>query len=376
MINFWSYNQEYKKIKKNIFNSIDNSLRSGKLFFGPELEKFENKFINLYKSKYGLAVGSGTDALYIALKALNIGYNDEVITVSNTAIPTVSAIITSGAKVKFVDIGTDYLMDVNKIEKCITKNTKAIIPVHLYGQSCDMDKICNLARKNNIKVIEDCAQAQGAMYKNKHVGSIGDVGCFSFYPTKILGAYGDGGFLTTQSKKLYGKMKRMRFYGIENFNKKNKYNNKYYSNEHGINSRISEIQLSILNIKLPKVNYWINKRRKIAKMYYEGLKKTSLKLPIENKKNKNVYHLYTVYHPKRDLILKKMIKKKINLKIYYPFPIHNMNGYKKIIKSKKINLKVTEKMSHGVFSLPLYPEIKLNNIKRIIKSLISVLNTI
>ena len=304
MINFWSYNQEYKKIKKNIFNSIDNSLRSGKLFFGPELEKFEKKFINLYKSKYGLAVGSGTDALYIALKTLNIGYNDEVITVSNTAIPTVSAIVTTGAKVTFVDIGTDYLMDVNKIEKCITRNTKAIVPVHLYGQSCDMDKICKLAKKYNLKVIEECAQAQGAKYKNIHVGSIGDIGCFSFYPTKILGAYGDGGFLTTQSKKLYGKMKRMRFYGIENFNRKNKYNNKYYSNEHGINSRISEMQLSILNIKLPKVNYWINKRRKIAKMYFEGLKNTSLKLPIENKTNKDVYHLYTVYHPKRDLIVK------------------------------------------------------------------------
>jgi len=375
MMKFWSYSQEYKKIKKTIFKSIDKTLNSGKLFYGPELEKFEHKFNKFNKSKYGLAVGSGTDALFIALKTLNIGLNDEVITVSNTAIPTVSAIVTAGAKVRFVDIGTNYLINVNKIEQCITKKTKAIIPVHLYGQACDMNQICKLAKKYNLKVIEDCAQAQGAKYKNTHVGSIGDVGCFSFYPTKILGAYGDGGFLTTKSQKLYEKMKRMRFYGIDNFNKKNKYNNKYYSNEHGINSRISEIQLSILNIKLPKVNYWINKRRKIAKIYSDALKKTSLKLPSELKGNKDVYHLYTVYHPKRKLIMKEMKKKKINLKIYYPFPIHKMKGYKE--KTSNSNyLPVTEKMSHGIFSLPLYPEIKLSDVKKIIKSLKSVLNTI
>ena len=149
--------------------------------------------------KYGIAVGSGTEALYIALLGLRIGQGDEVITVSNTAIPTVSAIKSCGAKVRFVDIGYDYLIDADKIEKYISKNTKAIIPVHLYGQACDMEKICKIAKKYKLKIIEDCAQAQGAKYKNKYVGNFGDVGCFSFYPTKILGAYGDGGFISTNS---------------------------------------------------------------------------------------------------------------------------------------------------------------------------------
>ena len=196
MIKAWSYIEEYKDLRKKILKSIDVALKSGQIFFGKELQKFERRFIKENKLKYGVAVGSGTDALYIALLGLGIKEGDEVITVSNTAIPTVSAIKNCGAKVRFVDIGHDYLIDANKIEKYISKNTKAIIPVHLYGQACDMEKICSIAKKYKLKVIEDCAQAQGAKFKNKYVGSFGDAGCFSFYPTKILGAYGDGGFLT------------------------------------------------------------------------------------------------------------------------------------------------------------------------------------
>ena len=264
MIKTWSYLEEYKNLKKNILSSIDKALNSGQLFFGKELELFEKKFLNLNKFKYGVAVGSGTDALIIALKTLGIGEdkNDEVITISNSAIPTVSAIKSAGAKAVFIDIGNDFLMNPNNIQKHINKNTKAILPVHLYGQACDMEKICKIAKRNNLKVIEDCAQAQGAKFKNKYVGNFGDMGCFSFYPTKILGAYGDGGFISTNSKKLFQRARRIRFYGIEQLVKKNKFVKKYYANEHGINSRLDEIQAAILNIKIQHVKKYINKRKK------------------------------------------------------------------------------------------------------------------
>ncbi len=369
MIKAWSYKDEYKDLRKKILNSVDKSIKSGKIFFGDELKKFEKLFLKKNNSKYGVAVGSGTDALYISLLGLNIGSGDEVITVSNSAIPTVSAIKSCGAKAKFVDVGKDYLIDTSKIEKNITRKTKAIIPVHLYGQACNMDKIIKISKKYNLKIIEDCAQAQGAKFKNKFVGTFGDLGCFSFYPTKILGAYGDGGFITTSSKTLYNKINKIRFYGIENNNRKNKFNKKYYANIHGINSRIPELQASILNLKLPMVDSWISRRRDLAKLYYKELKKTNLKLPFENKNCKHVYHLYVVYHPNRDLIIKNLKKNNINVNINYPFPIHKMKAYNKFYSYKANSLEYTEKYSKGIFSLPLYPKLKLKDILKISKVL-------
>ena len=374
MIKAWSYIEEYKVLRKKILKSIDRALKSGQIFFGNELQKFEKRFIKENNLKFGVAVSSGTDALYIALLGLGIKQNDEIITVSNTAIPTVSAIRNCGAKARFVDIGSDYLINTDNIEKYITKNTKAIIPVHLYGQACDMEKICKIAKKYKLKIIEDCAQAQGAKFKNKYVGTFGDVGCFSFYPTKILGAYGDGGFISTNSINLYNKVKRIRFYGIEQNNKKNKFNNKYYANEHGTNSRISEIQSSILNLKLPQVNSWIEQRRKLANVYSQELKNTSLKLPAENINCKHVFHLYVVYHPKRDKIIKKLKENSIQVNINYPFPIHKMKAYKNNVLNKSNDLPITEKMANGIFSLPLYPKLKKTDVfkvSRVIKKILS-----
>jgi len=378
MIKIWSYTDEYKKLRKKILNSIDKTLKSGELFFGKQLTKFEKNFLKYNKLKFGIAVGSGTEALLIALKTLGIGddNNDEVITVSNTAIPTVSAIKSAGAKAIFVDIGNDYLIDTNKIEKHINKNTKAIIPVHLYGQSCNMEKICKIAKKNNLKIIEDCAQAQGAKFNNRYVGTFGDIACFSFYPTKILGAYGDGGFVSSNSLKLYQRARRLRFYGIEQIVKKNKFVKKYYANEHGINSRLDEIQASILNLKLSLVKNNIIKRKKIAKIYSEELSNTSLKLPIENKNCKHVFHLYTLYHPKRDLIINKLRKKNIQIKIYYPIPIHKMKAYSQMKKNKNSHLPVTIKMSKGIFSLPIYPELKQKEIYKITQILKKIVKSI
>ena len=378
MMKTWSYLEEYKEYRNKILNSIDKTLKSGELFFGKQLVRFEKSFLKINKFKYGLAVGSGTDALIIALRTLNIGedHNDEVITVSNTAIPTVSAIKSAGAKAVFVDIGSDFLINTDKIEKYINKNTKAILAVHLYGQACDMITICKIAKRYNLKIIEDCAQAQGAKFNNKYVGSFGDFGCFSFYPTKILGGYGDGGFISTDSIKLFQKARRLRFYGIEQLVKKNKFVKKYYANEHGVNSRLDEIHATILNLKLSHVKNYISKRKKLAKLYSKELSTTSLRLPKEKKNCEHVFHLYTVYHPKRDLILKKLRKKNIKIKIYYPFPIHKMKAYSNMVKKKKLDLPITEKMAKGIFSLPLYPKLKYSEAHKFTKILKNIVRKI
>jgi len=374
MIQYWSYLREYKNLKKNILISVDKIFQSGTLLLGNELKKFEKNFCKFNKSKYGLGVSSGTDALFIALKCLNIGKDDEVITVSNTAIPTAAAIINTGASVKFADIGKDYLIDVNKISTLINKKTKAIIPVHLFGQTCDMDKILNIAKKYKLKVIEDCAQSTGAMYKGKKAGTLGDIGCYSFYPTKVLGAYGDGGFLTTNNKKLYEKMHRFRFYGIDTLGITKKWNNKYYSIEHGTNSRLDEIQSSILNLKLKNINFFIKRRRSIAKKYFSGLKNLNIELPLVNKNNFHVYHIFEVAHKRRNKIIKKMKERNINLSIHYPYPIHKMKSYKNFIKKNSKYLNETEKKSKMIFSLPIYPSLKDNEIKEIINNLKEIIS--
>ena len=375
MIRFWSYNRELKKYKNKIYSKIKKSLNSGKIFFGNELLEFEKNFIKKNKSKYGVAVGSGTDALFIALKSLGIKNGDEVITAANTAIPTISAIRSVGAIPKLVDIGDDYLIDSFKIVREITKKTKAIIPVHLYGQTCNMDEIIKISKKYKLKIIEDCAQSQGAKYKKRFCGTIGDVGCFSFYPTKILGAYGDGGFVLTNDYNLYKKIKRIRFYGIETIDKKNKYINKYYSNEDGINSRLDEIQAGILNFKLSIIEKLILRRRHLAQLYFKELSLTNLKLPPISKNSDHVFHLFTVYHPQRNKIIKELMNLSIETKIIYPYPIHKMNAYKKFFKNNK-RLKNSELKSKGIFCLPIYPELTnqevlkiCNKIKKTIKKL-------
>ena len=372
MIQYWNYLTEYKIEKKRILSSVDKVFKSGTLLLGKELKKFEKNYCKFNKSKYGLGVANGTDALYIALKCLKIGENDEVITVSNTAIPTVAAIVNTGAKVKFADIGKDFLIDTDKIINLINSKTKAIIPVHLFGQMCDMEKILKIAKKYKLKVIEDCAQSTGATYKGKKAGTLGDVGCHSFYPTKILGAYGDGGFITTNNKKLFEKMHRFRFYGIDTLGINKKWKNKYYSIDRGINSRLNEVQSSILNLKLNKISKLISRRREIANKYFEGLKDTELELPIVNNGNYHVFHIFEVAHPKRDLIIKTMKNKKINLGIHYQYPIHTMSGYKEFKNTKNL-LKETETKAKKIFSLPIYPLLKNNEIDHIIKNLKNII---
>jgi len=366
MINSFDYLDDLKKIYPSIINSIQKVLKSGNLILGPQVELFEKKFSNFLGTKYGLGVGNCTDAIYISLKALKIGLGDEVITVANTAIPAITAIVNTGASPRFVDVGKDYLIDCNKISSAINNKTKAIIAVHLYGQTCDMKQIIKIAKKYKLKIIEDCAQSTGSKYYNKISGTLGDVGCFSFYPTKVLGAYGDGGFISTNDNNLYQKMKRIRYMGIETYKNKNK--NKYYAKEHGTNSRLDEIQAAILNIKLKKINQYIRKRQENAEQYYLNLHDSGLVLPVQNKNNSNVFYEYVVRHKNRKKIISFLKKKKINVKITYPYPIHKMKVYKKY-NNKKENLKNTEKYSKEIFSLPTYPSLKTIQIKKICKEI-------
>ena len=374
MIKVWDYLKEYNLLREDILKIIDEVFKGGILISGPKLEEFEKKFSKYINSKYGIGVGNCTDALYIALKACKIGKGDEVLTVSNTAIATITAIVDSGADVKFVDINKYSLIDVDKIQQAITKKTKAIVPVHLFGQVCEMNKIMELAKKYNLRVIEDCAQAHGATYYNKKAGSIGDIGCFSFYPTKILGAYGDGGFLTTNDKNLYEKMHRIRFLGIEKKKMSSDYlNEKYYAIEHGTNSRLDEVQAAILLKKMEYLDSWINRRRAIAAKYNKELRDIEIELPIEAANNKHVYYVYVVAHKNREHILAELIKKDIHLNISYPWPIHIMEPYRHFTDSSDTCLKKTEEQAKKIFSLPIYPtlsdeeqEIVIRELKKLI----------
>jgi aminotransferase EvaB len=356
MIKVWDYLKEYELLRDDILNAVDDVFKNGTLIFGPKLDEFETKFSSYHDSKYGIGVGNCTDAITIALKALDIGPGDEVLTTSNTAVPTVTAIVNAGASVKFVDINKYSLIDVTKIENFINNKTKAIVPVHLYGQMCEMDEIMNIAKKNKLKIIEDCAQSHGATYKNKKAGSIGDVGCFSFYPTKIFGAYGDGGFITTNDEKLYDRMKRIRFLGMEKKKMSSgHWNGKYYAVEHGTNSRLDEVHAAIMLKKLPYLNEWIDRRREIANRYNRELKDFEIELPIEHPDNKHAYYIYVVSHPERERIMSGLLKKDIHLNISYPWPIHIMDAYKHFVCSSCTCLKKTEENSKKIFSLPMYP---------------------
>ena len=360
MIKSWDYKKEYNLLKKRIIFSIDKSLKSGKLFFGNEVLKFEKEFLKKNKSRYGLSVASGTDAIYLSLKALNIGKNDEVITVANTAIPTVSAIVNTGASVKFVDIKDDYLMDPEKIEKIITKKTKAIIPVHLYGQSCDMDKIIKIAKKNNLKIIEDCAQAHLSKYKNKYLGNFGDVGTFSFFPAKNLGSIGDAGAIVCKKKNLYQLLKRYKNHGSI---KKNIHETL------GINSRMDSIHAAFLNKKIKYLKKFNSRRNKIAKIYYSKLKDNkNIELPHLRIKSKHTFHQYVIKVKKnRDRLIQYLTKKNIEVGIHYPKMVINLKPYKKNINKKEF--KNCLKYENLILSLPIHPFLTYKEIFFICKNI-------
>lgn len=341
---------EYKSIKTKVDKAVGLVLKSGRFILGENVSSLEDEIAGFSKCRYAVGVASGTDALKVALAAIRLQPGDEVITTAFTYIATTEAIIKSRAKPVFVDIDAEtYNIDPDKIKKAITKRTKAIIPVHLYGQPADMAPIIKIAKKYKLTVIEDAAQAFGAVYKGKPVGSLGRVGCFSFFPTKNLSAYGDAGMLTTNDKKLYEFMLKLRIHGAVT---------KYNHIIDGYNSRLDELQAAILKVKMCYIKKWFKARRAAAKYYDELFRENGLAevIPRQMKGVESSYCLYTLRVKKRDALLSYLRSNKIDAAIYYPIPLHLQIVYKGL-KYKKGDLPLTEKAAKEVISIPIYPQI-------------------
>jgi len=346
VIRVWEYLEEYEKERDEILAAVDRVFRSGILILGESVKNFESEYADFCQTEDAVGVDNATNGLFLALKALNIGPGDEVITVPNTAVPTVSAIGQAGAVPRFVDIDPKtYLMDVSKLEEAITEKTRAIIPVHLYGQCVDMTHLLEICRAKNISVIEDCSQSHGATHNGAPSGSMGDMGVFSFYPTKPLGGYGDGAIITCKQKSLADRLRSLRFYGMKGT---------YYSVEEGYNSRLDEVHAEILRTKLRKFWSYIEKRQAIAKRYDENLSASELALPSIAKNNSHIYYVYVVRHPNRQDIIEELRKHEIVLNVSYPYPIHLMEGYAHL-GYREGDFPETEKASNEIFSLPMFP---------------------
>ena len=349
MIPILDSKRQYAAIGEEVEKEVLEVLRSGQYILGKHNKALEQELSDFIGVKHSVCLNSGTDALHLALRALDIGAGDEVISTAFTFVATAEAIGIVGAKPVFVDINADtFNIDPAKIENAITPKTKAIIPVHLYGQPADMDVILDTAKRHNLYVIEDACQAIGALYKGKMVGSFGDIGCFSFYPTKNLGAMGDGGLLTTNSDMLKDRVIALRNHGGAV---------RYHHDEIGVNSRLDEVQAAILRVKLKHINEWNKKRRENAYRYNELFSKCSdIVTPKELDDTYCVYHQYTVKIPNRDNIHKMLQEKGIGAMLYYPIPLH-LQKVHEYLGMGKGSLPVTEKNTEVVISLPMFPEL-------------------
>lgn len=362
-IPFFDLKKEYFSIKNEIDKAFIKVVESGNFTLGQPVLDFEQDFAKFCGAKYAIGVSSGTAALHLALLSLGIGSGDEVITVSHTFIATVEAISYIGAKTIFVDIDPKtYNIDPKAIEKVITSRTKAIIPVHLYGQSADLDLIRKIADKHKLFIIEDACQAHGAEYKGKKVGAIGDIGCFSFYPSKNLGAYGEAGCLTTNNFSLAEKAKALRNHGS---------NKKYYHDVIGYNYRMESIQGAFLMVKLKHIETWISKRIRIAQLYNHLLADIpEIICPYEAPYGRHVYYLYVirVLSKKRNNLRAYLEGHGVETGIHYPLPIHLQKAFG-FLKIKKGAYPVTEKYAEEILSLPMYPELTLKKVTYISRSI-------
>ena len=344
----WDYRREYDAERDDILDAVDSVFRSGQLILGTSVSGFEQEFAAYHGMPYAVSCDNGTNALVLALRALGIGPGDEVVTVSNTAAPTVVAVDQVGAVPVFVDVDRrTYLMDVARVPDAITERTRCLLPVHLYGQCVDMGPLLEIARRHGLAVLEDCAQAHGARQHGRVAGSMGDAAGFSFYPTKVLGAYGDGGAVLTADAGVAARLRRSRYYGMAE---------RYYVvSTPGHNSRLDEVQAEILRRKLGRLDRYIADRRTIARRYAEGLVGTGLVLPDIGTGNEHVYYLYVVRHPARDDILSLLRDQGIELTVSYPWPVHTMSGFAGRIRGGE--LPITEELAGQIFSLPMYPSL-------------------
>ena len=336
--------RQYLSERKDLLSVIDKSLSSGNWIGGDEVQKFEKNISKMCNTMYCVSLTSGTDALTLGLHMLGVRKGDEVITPPNSFVASTAVIIHLGAKPIFVDVKKDQNIDENLIEKKITKKTKAIMPVHLTGRMCAMDKIMKISRKYNIPVIEDSAQSIMSKYKNKMSGSWGEIGCFSTHPLKNLNASGDGGFLTTNNKKIYDTIRNLRSHGMED--DRNNVRN------FGYVSRMDNLQAAILNFRLKNLNYIIKKRRANVQIYLDNLDLNKVFVPKENKNEFNTYHTFVVQVDKRDKLKKYLEKNGVGSAIHYPIPIHLQTCSKKM-GYKKGSFISTESQSKKILSLPI-----------------------
>jgi dTDP-4-amino-4,6-dideoxygalactose transaminase len=342
---------QYEGIREEIDAAIQEVIATSAFIGGPYVRAFEEAFARFCEVKHCIGVGNGTDALFISLKSLGIGIGDEVITAANSFIATSEAITATGAQVVFCDINPKtYNIDVSQIEAKITPQTKAIIPIHLYGQPADMGPILELAHRYGLKIVEDAAQAHGACYKGQKVGSLGDVACFSFYPGKNLGAYGDGGAIVTNDDELALKIRM-----FANHGRVDKYDHKI----EGINSRLDGLQSAILSVKLKYLEKWTKARRQLAYLYNNLLADSEIVTPVEIENAHTVYHLYVVRlrNDTRDLVFQELLRRGIAVGIHYPIALPNLKAYSHLSKEKRACPEATA-ASQEILSLPLYPELK------------------
>jgi dTDP-4-amino-4,6-dideoxygalactose transaminase len=350
---------QYLSHQAEINAAIAAVLDGNRYILGPQTQAFEQEFAAYLGVAHAVGVGSGTEALHLALRACHIGAGDEVITVSHTAVATVSAIELAGAVPVLVDIDpVTYTIDPQLIERAITPRTKAIIPVHLYGGAAHLQPIVDLARKYDLKLIEDCAQAHGARYADRVVGSYGDVACFSFYPTKNLGAIGDGGLVATNDPQIAENLNLLRQYG---------WRERYVSEVAGWNTRLDELQAAILRMKLRYLDEDNAKRRSLAAIYDEQLSGI-VTLPIELANTRHVYHLYVIRHAQRDALMAFLRERGIGTAIHYPVPIHLQPAYRGRLGDEG-SLPETEKAAREIVSLPMYPELSAEEVQTVAQAI-------
>lgn len=340
--------RQYQSIHAEVEGAIAQVFSDSWFILGKQGESFEKEFAKYLGAGYAIGVGSGTEALHLALVAAGVTHGDEVITVPNSAAFTASAISFANAIPVFVDIDKEFFtMDPAGVEKAITPKTKAIVPVHLYGHPVDMDPILAIAKKHNLKVIEDACQAHGATYKGKKVGTLGDAGCFSFYPSKNLGCYGDGGLISTNNEKMAGILKLLRNGGQEK---------RYYHLIKGFNSRLDEIQAAVLRVKLKRLDQWNHKRLSISRVYDEKITNPLIVKPRAAAFGTTVHHLYVIRTPERDKLQEHLVANGIQTLIHYPIPIHCQEAYRDL-SLREGSLPVAESYAKQILSLPMFPEL-------------------
>lgn len=353
MIKFNDLLAENKLIEKEIKKTINNVVDSGWYILGNEVEKFEEEFADYCNTKYCVGVGNGLEALHLILRAYDIGEGDEVIIPANTYIATALAVSYTGAKPVLVEPNErTYNINPDLIKEKINSKTKAILPVHLYGQPADMDPINKIANQYDLKVVEDAAQAHGALYKGKKAGSLGDAAGFSFYPTKNLGALGDAGAVTTNNKKLAEKIRTLRNYGSHK---------RYYNKYKGFNSRLDEMQAAILRVKLKYLDKWNNERKEMSYSYIDNINNEDIILPYVPNWADPAWHLFVVRTEERDKIQNYLLEKEIKTKIHYPVPLHLQEAYDEIFL-KEGDFPISEKLSKDILSLPFWIGLKTEKI--------------